>query len=169
MAMANTDQAPTLPKGPSLVLQMAVLLGMTVAAVGLGWVSGVYLNGSGEPAEPAALAGFDQRAPATAEDGHGEEKILSTVVALAPITTNLAAPADVWIRLEASLIFDEPQTQELVESIHQDLLAYIRTVKLHQVEGASGFQHLKADLEERAKVRSGGHVRQFLIRTLLFE
>ncbi|EHK52231.1 flagellar basal body-associated FliL family protein, partial [Allomesorhizobium alhagi] len=63
----------------------------------------------------------------------------------------------------------EPQSPDLIESIHQDLLAYLRTVKLHQVEGASGFQHLKADLEERAKIRSGGHVKQFLIRTLLFE
>jgi flagellar FliL protein len=42
-------------------------------------------------------------------------------------------------------------------------------VKLAQVEGASGFQHLKADLEERAAVRSGGKVRKILIRTLLFE
>ena len=45
----------------------------------------------------------------------------------------------------------------------------MRTVKLHQIEGASGFQHLKADLEERAAIRSDGHVKQVLIRTLLFE
>ena len=45
----------------------------------------------------------------------------------------------------------------------------IRTVKMHEIEGASGFRHLKEDLEERAAIRSDGHVKQVLIRTLLFE
>jgi flagellar FliL protein len=45
----------------------------------------------------------------------------------------------------------------------------MRTVKLPQVEGASGFQHLKEDLEERARIRSGGRVKKILIKTLLFE
>jgi len=45
----------------------------------------------------------------------------------------------------------------------------VRTVKLHQIEGASGYQHLKADLEERAALRSEGHAKQILIRTLLVE
>ena len=163
--MAITEQAQTPPKGPSLLVQMAVLLGMTAAAIVLGWASGIYLNDSSEPAKPAAH-------PTEAHgDGavSGEPVESRVVIPLAPITTNLAAPDAVWIRLEASVVLDEPQSPDLIESIHQDLLAYLRTVKLHQVEGASGFQHLKADLEERAKIRSGGHVKQFLIRTLLFE
>jgi flagellar FliL protein len=163
--MAITEQAPTQSKGPSLLVQIAVLLGMTAAAIVLGWMSGVYLNGSAEPAEPA---------PHQAEshgDGSTDTKAVQSrvVIPLASITTNLAAPEAVWVRLEASVVLDEPQPPELIEAIHQDLLAYLRTVKLHQIEGASGFQHLKADLEERAKIRSGGHVKQFLIRTLLFE
>lgn len=163
--MAITDQAPAQPKGPSLLVQIAVLLGMTAAAIVLGWASGVYLNGSSEPAEPAA-----HRTEAHGAGAADSEPVESRVVIpLAPITTNLAAPEAVWIRLEASVVLNEPQSPELIETIHQDLLAYLRTVKLHQVEGASGFQHLKADLEERAKIRSDGHVKQFLIRTLLFE
>ena len=57
----------------------------------------------------------------------------------------------------------------MAEQIQQDLLAYVRTLKLHQIEGASGYQHLKADLEERAALRSGGHVKQVLVRTMLLE
>ena len=163
--MAITEQAPTPPKGPSLLVQMAVLLGMTAAAIVLGWASGVYLNDSSEPAEPAAHQAETHGAGAA-----DSEPVQSRVVIpLASITTNLAAPEAIWVRLEASVVLDEPQPPELIETIHQDLLAYLRTVKLHQVEGASGFQHLKADLEERAKIRSDGHVKQFLIRTLLFE
>jgi flagellar FliL protein len=40
---------------------------------------------------------------------------------------------------------------------------------MHQVEGASGFLHLKADLQERAAMRGDGHVKDVLIRTLLYE
>jgi flagellar protein FliL len=163
--MAITDQAPTQPKGPSLLVQIAVLLGMTAAAIVLGWASGVYLNGRSEPADPAAHQ--TETHGAGAVDSEPVES--RVVIPLASITTNLAAPEAIWVRLEASVVLDEPQSPELIETIHQDLLAYLRTVKLHQVEGASGFQHLKADLEERAKIRSGGHVKQFLIRTLLFE
>ena len=60
-------------------------------------------------------------------------------------------------------------SEAVAEQIHQDFLAFMRTVKLPQVEGASGFQHLKEDLEERARLRSHGRVGKILIRTLLFE
>lgn len=160
--MAITEQAPTQPKGPSLLVQMAVLLGMTAAAIVLGWASGVYLNDSSEPAANQA----ETHGAGAADSEPAQSRV---VIPLASITTNLAAPEAIWVRLEASVVLDEPQPPELIETIHQDLLAYLRTVKLHQVEGASGFQHLKADLEERAKIRSDGHVKQFLIRTLLFE
>jgi flagellar FliL protein len=163
--MAITEEtAPQPPKGPSMVIQIAVLVAMTAAAIGLGWVSGQYLN-SREPETAAAAE------PGDAPAGHDTPAatVQNTEVLLAPITTNLAAPTETWVRLEAAIVLDEPQPQSLADDIHQDLLAFLRTVKLHQIEGASGFQHLKADLEERAKIRSEGHVKQLLIRTLLFE
>ncbi|NGN44222.1 flagellar basal body-associated FliL family protein [Mesorhizobium sp. CGMCC 1.15528] len=166
--MSVTEIAPSQPKGPSLVIQAVVLLGMTAAAIGLGWVSGQYLYGRESAAKVEVAAGESHEAPAKAEGDHGKAST-GLEVPLPPITTNLAAPSDMWVRMEASVVFDAPQPQSLVDDIHQDLLAFLRTVKVHQIEGASGFQHLKADLEERAKIRSEGHVRQVLIRTLLFE
>jgi len=67
------------------------------------------------------------------------------------------------------VLYDAPQPPAMTDDIHQDILAMVRTLKLHQIEGASGYQHLKADLEERAAIRSGGHAKQILIRTLLLE
>lgn len=166
--MANVEQA--LPrKGPSVVIQIAMLLLMTVAAIGMGWLSGGYLKGAGGPATvPAAENNHGKDATSETSPAHGADAG-STLVNLASITTNLASPADVWIRLDASVMFDTPQPAEVSEQIHQDLLALIRTLKMHQIEGASGYQHLKADLEERAAIRSGGHAKQVLIRTLLLE
>ena len=164
--MANVEQAQP-KKGPSLVIQLAMLLVMTGAAVGMGWVSGGYLKQGEKPAPvPAAPenAGTAQK-PAEA----GKLTTGPTLVQLQPITTNLASPSEVWIRLEASLLYDTPQPPEMTEQIHQDLMAYVRTLKLHQIEGASGYQHLKADLDERAALRSGGHAKQVLVRTMLLE
>jgi flagellar FliL protein len=166
--MANVEQA--LPsKGPSVVIQVAILLLMTGAAIGMGWMSGGYLKGAEGPTPvPAAENnhGKDAKSETSAAHGVGGG---ATLVELASITTNLASPADVWIRLDASVVFDTPQPAEVSEQIHQDLLALVRTLKMHQIEGASGYQHLKADLEERAAIRSGGHAKQILIRTLLLE
>ena len=165
--MASVEQIEP-KKGPSLVIQLAMLLAVTAAAIGMGWMSGGYLKGVGGPATvPAApenQANAEQPAAA-----HEQPDAGPLLVALAPITTNLAAPADVWIRLEASVLYDVPQATTVSDDIHQDLLALVRTLKMHQIEGASGYQHLKADLEERAAIRSGGHAKQVLIRTLLLE
>lgn len=152
-------------RGPSTTIQIAVLLVLTLMAAGVGWLSGGFLNGGAGPAaQPSA-------AQASGEPGTGEQApTVANIVDLAPITTNLAVPETVWIRLELSLVFDQPpQDPLLADAIQQDILAYLRTVKLMQVQGASGYQHLKSDLVERAGIRSKGLVEDVLIRTMLFE
>jgi len=164
--VANVEQLQP-RKGPSLVVQGAMLIVVTVAAIGMGWLSGGYLKGVGGPESvPVAPENEGKTAQPAAEHQPGTGP---TLVALAPITTNIASPADTWIRMEVSVVYDAPQPPAMAEDIHQDLLAYVRTVKMHQIEGASGYQHLKADLEERASIRSQGHAKQVLIRTLLLE
>lgn len=169
--MANAEQVQP-SKGPSLAIQIAMLMAVTVAAIGMGWMSGGYLKAAQGPdvVPPATATEAKHTEGEKAEGGsaHGAPGGL-TLVALAPITTNLASPADMWIRLEVSVVYDAPQPPALAEQIQQDLMAYVRTLKMHQIEGASGYQHLKADLEERAAIRGGGHVKQILIRTLLLE
>lgn len=184
--MAVTETTPAPKAGPSFIIQIAVLLVMTVAAIGIGWFSGSYLNSTtpqgAKAEESAAAATHGEAAGGHGEssghgddksEGHGEEAEGSgnpLVLNLATITTNLAAPSDTWLRLELSVVLDQPSEDPmLADTIHQDLLAFMRTVKMHQIEGASGFQHLKADLAERAAIRTDGHVKAVLIRTLLFE
>jgi flagellar FliL protein len=192
-AAATADSAAPVKAGPSMIVQLGVLLVMTGAAIGIGYVSGGYLNPGGPPA--AATAPASHAAPADGKatpeaghgagadaghgapaDAHGEAAAASVspehpmIIPLAPITTNLAAPDQVWIRMEVSILLEAaPEQADLADVIHQDILAYVRTVKMHQVESASGFQHLKADLEDIASVRSQGKVKHVLIRTLLFE
>ena len=140
------------------------------AAAGMGWVSGGFLTGGKSDSHAAADKGHGDAKGAADKAGHGDGAPVSeTVIALPAITTNIASPRDVWARMEVSIVLDEPQPADLPGIILQDLLAYVRTVKMHEIEGASGFRHLKQNLEERAAIRSDGHVKQVLIRTLLFE
>ena len=96
----------------------------------------------------------------------------STIVDLPPIVTNLGSPQDTWVRLEGSIIFDPktlPHPEAVAGQIGDDVLAYLRTVSLHQLEGPIGLENIRQDLDERAAIRSGGKVHAFVIRTLVVQ
>lgn len=154
-------------KGPGLVIQLAVLLVLTVAAAGAGWFFGGMLGAIPEPEQAAPQGTATEHSKADVNNSYAEANL--RIFPLETITTNLSDPTDIWVRLELALVFGERPDAELAEIVHQDILAYLRTVKARQIEGPSGFQHLRSDLDERARIRSDGKVRQVLIRTMLFE
>ena len=190
--MATDAMDGTQKKGPSTVIQAVVLLVLTIAAAAGGWFSGVRLQtgtGGDVPADTVKIqvdplpgsVEAEQAAQANptgssgggqdgvARDENGNIILIPRLVPLEPVTTNLAAPRDIWVRMELAIVFSAPPPPQLVRTIHEDILAYMRTVTLQQVQGASGFRHLKTDLEERARIRSDGLATQLMIRTLLFE
>jgi flagellar protein FliL len=121
-----------------------------------------------EALRPTAAPGLDKPAEAPAA-APGE---ISMIVDLPPIVTNLGAPGDTWVRLEGSIIFDPktlPHPEAVAGQIGDDVLAYLRTVSLRQLEGPVGLQNIRQDLNERAATRSGGKVRAFVIRTLVVQ
>jgi flagellar FliL protein len=162
--MAAAEETPQ-KTGPSLLIQVAVLLVLTAAAIGAGWLAGQHLNSSQRGSAAAHDAGKEENTEEAAPGAVAQ----GSLYALPAVTTNLAGTGDTWVRMELVLVFDGAADSAIAEFVHQDVLAYLRTIKLRQVEGASGFQHLKSDLEERAQVRTGGKVKSILIRTLLFE
>lgn len=166
MAAATTTATPR--QGPSLVVQLMLLVLLTGAALGTGWLTGTLLTGNETPVKGS---GQQIDADRTYDDIPGSDGAAEGlhIFRMETITTNLADPTDVWARMELALVFNETPDPVLAERIHQDFLAYLRTVKARQIAGASGFQHLKTDLEERARIRSDGRVKQILVRTLLFE
>ena len=115
--MATVDQAIPAKSGPSMIVQIAVLLVMTGAAIGIGWFSGSYLNGTvshdaaAAESEPAKVDahGVEAGGHGDAKGEHGEEKKAGNplLLDLPPIMTSIAAPSDIWLRVELSVIFDE--------------------------------------------------------------
>ena len=151
--LAPARPAPKGVKGSLTEIALVVLIG---AAIGAAFEA--------TRAGPATAANPDPAAAQLAEP--------SSVYDLPPIVTNLAAPQDTWIRLEASIVFDPkvlPRPEAAAAQIGDDTLAYLRTLTLKQLEGPVRLENLRQDLDERAATRTGGKTREFVIRTLVVQ
>ena len=121
-----------LPKGAAARNSRRGSLIELAIVVALGACAGAAFEASRRAAPP----GTDKLAQASA----GAPAQPSTIVDLPPIVTNLGAPQDTWVRLEGSIIFDPkpPHPDAVAGQIGDDILAYLRTVSLRQLEGRSG-------------------------------
>jgi len=174
--MADEEQG-TEKKKSSPVITIAVIAVLSLLAGGGGWLVGNML--APPPTEEVAKA---EPAAAAAEGGHGGggkgaegqevphiSSLANGIVLLDPITSNLAYPSDNRVRLEVALMFKDAPDVALAEEIHQDIMAYMRTVSLQQVQGPRGFQYLRDDLQERVDLRSEGRVTNVMFRTFVIE
>jgi|SRR5581483_6873344 len=163
---AMEPKAPSVPQRAfsplSLVVEMAFL---TCFAIGAGGLFGMLVLGGERSASSA---------PAPVEATHAKKPRqveAATLRSLPAIVTNLAGPQRTWIRLEASIVMGDPSADAnaIAASIAEDVVAYLRTVPLAQIEGPSGFLHLREDLNDRARVRSAGKARELVIQSLVIE
>lgn len=168
----NEDQEEEQGKKKSgLIVTIVVVLMLSGLAGGGGWVVGGMIAPQVAVEEEAAV----EADPSGEEGAEGEKdeevenKPRENVVPLDPITTNLSYPSESWIRIEVSLVFGGPPDLALADQIHQDVLSYLRTVSLQQIDGPRGFQYLRDDLRERVRLRSEGRVNDILFRTFVIE
>ena len=168
--MADEEQ-PVTEKKQSPVAVAAIMAVLTLLAGGGGWFVGMLV--APPPAEEAAALPAADGHGGEAKDGGDGIAPISTeangIVLLDPITSNLAYPSENRVRLEVALMFKGQPDVVLAEEIHQDILAYMRTVSLQQVQGPRGFQYLREDLEERVDLRSEGRVTSVMFRTFVIE
>jgi flagellar FliL protein len=163
-AIAAEAPAAAEPKKASSVSLVVELAFLTCFAVGAGGLFGMLaLGDAGKPAakpEPAA-----QQAPKTR---HGEAAALKPLPA---IVTNLAGPQQMWIRLEALMVVGDgaADSTALGAAIAEDIVAFLRTVPMAQIEGPSGFLHLREDLNDRARIRSAGKVKELVVQSMVLE
>jgi flagellar FliL protein len=138
----------------------------TALGVAAGGFMGLQLGAKVESSNPGAA---EQCSSQTAK---GLYAASATVKPLPAIVTNLASPEGTWIRLEAALLLDPDQAAQagaLTAQIAEDLVAFLRTVSLAHIQGPSGFQHLREDLNDRVRVRSAGKVRDLVINSMIVE
>jgi flagellar FliL protein len=153
------DDAANGKKKPSAIVTIAIVAVLSLVAAGGGWMLG------------GAVAPHESPEPHLAAEGDKEkdDEAVTRVVDLQPITTNLGYPSENWVRLEVALLYAEEPDEALSEAIHQDILGYLRTVSLQQIEGPRGFQYLREDLMERVALRGEGKVANLMVRTFVIE
>ncbi len=138
----------------------------TAIAVGTGGMLGVYLLSTVEQAVDQKVR--DEQAKAAPALTYAGDLSLRSV---GSGVTNLAEPAESWIRVESSVVLKGavPNAEVALAEIRADLLAYLRTLSMAQIEGASGLQHLREDLNERVALRSKGSVRELIVESLVVQ
>ena len=162
--MADTTNTAPKKGGKGWIGALALV---TLVAVGTGGALGVYLLSSVE--KSVDLKKRDEQDKAVKVLTYTGDLALRSV---GSVVTNLAETGNGWVRLESSIVFKAgslPNPDVTLAEIRADVVAYLRTVSLAQIEGASGLQHLREDLNERASLRSQGLVRELIVETLVVQ
>ncbi|MDB5596829.1 MAG: flagellar basal body-associated protein FliL [Hyphomicrobiales bacterium] len=195
-AEKSTGAKSSAGQGKGGALLPLVLL--TLLAAGAGAAHGLQMfdvfRGAQKPAgdDVAATATAGHGVPPKAEGGHGAPaagghggsappaavaaavKLPSKIVIrdLPPVVTNVAMPAESWVRLEASIVYDQadlPNPDVLITEISGDMLAFLRSVSLREIQGSEGLMFLRQDLKERIALRADRKIRDFVIQTLVVQ
>lgn len=103
------------------------------------------------------------------KDGKDPKNIGPRFVTFPAIVTNLMQPEKVWIRIEASAVMEGENVDKLTGQIVEDIVAYFKTCTLEQIQGGSGYQYMREDLNERVRVRGQGKVRDFVLQSFIVE
>jgi len=166
------DKAAPAKKGGgvmSTILAMVIITGLGVGAGGLFGIQAAQKIGP--HAKPAAPAPAHDAHADSGKDNHKDKdkKKGPQLVSLPNMVTNLASPEKVWIRIEAAAVMESEEPERLAAQLAEDIVAYLRTVTLDQVQGGSGYQYLKEDLDERVRLRGKGKVRDLIVQSFIVE
>lgn len=152
-------------KKSSLVATLVAFVFVTALAAAGGMLLGPQIADAGR-------ATIQEGVPAPAGRAPRQQRLDSATLApLSPIVVSLAGSEKIWIRLEASIVLEgRPSDAPLLAAkVGEDILAFLKTVTLAQIEGASGFMFLRDDLNDRVRLRSDGKIRELVIRTFAIE
>lgn len=156
----------------SIVLAMVIITGLGVGAGGLFGIQAAQKigpNAKPAPPPPAHDAHAADHKDDKDKNKDKEKKKGPQLVALPNMVTNLASPEKVWIRIEASAMIESENPEKLAAQLAEDIVAYLRTMTLEQVQGASGYNYMKEDLDERARLRGQGKVRDLVLQSFIVE
>jgi flagellar FliL protein len=164
--MAAKDDKTGAKKGGGKGWILALAL-TSLVAIGTGGGLGMYLLSTVEKAVDVKKKDEDDKAVKVLKYT-GDVALRSVGV----VVTNLADSNDAWVRLESSVVFKTgsvPNPDVALAEIRSDIVAYLRTVSLKQLEGASGLLHLREDLNERVALRTKGQVRELIVEMLVVQ
>lgn len=182
--MAKQDGTAQKSGGLKVVILAAVVVGVLGLGMGFSVTSVLLQTGEvvatsktatklEEAAKDASQASIDAPDTETSEAESIEEPLGEyDVVPLQPIVTNLAGSNNVWIRMESSVLFKrngEVKPEILASQLSQHILAYLRTLRMSDLQGAGALPAISQDLNEIVGTVSEGRAKGVLVSGLVFE
>lgn len=150
---------------PDMGLFVTILI-MTLLAAGIGAFVGMQL------VNQTRHIVLEEKREREAPPVHALYDSPSEIVAIKPIIVNLAGVEKAFVRVQGSIVFSEAameQSKILVSQVESDIAAYLRTLKVSDLEGATGLQNLREDLNQRAKIRADDSIREFILETMVIQ
>jgi flagellar FliL protein len=127
-----------------------------------------YLGGVGDPASPAKAAaeGAESSAPSA---GRFPNDALE--IQVPAIIVQLKGEPKTNVRLDLSIIaaHGTAESGTLKSEIREDVIAFLEGLNVADIQGVRGFQNLREQLDDRAKIRGRGAVLGLLIGGLILE
>lgn len=145
---------------------MAVAIAVLIGIAG-GGAFGYFVAPAGT--QPATSSAVAEAEPPTPLPGRFPDDALE--LPLAPIIVELATEPRTRVRLDLSLIaaHGTPEGSALKSEVREDVIAFLKGLSLADIQGVRGFQNLREQLDDRAKIRGRGAILGLLIGGLVLE
>jgi flagellar protein FliL len=138
-----------------------------VLGIGIGGAFGYFAvpDGSGPSIQPASESVASPKPSAGRFPDDALEVELPSVIA------NLETEPKTKVRLDVSIIVAHgtPETTTLKGEVKEDVIAYLKGLTVADIQGVRGFQNLREQLDDRARIRGRGAILGLLIGGLLLE
>jgi flagellar protein FliL len=123
-------------------------------------------DGSAPAPPPASESAEPQAAPSP---GRFPNDALE--VEIPSVIAELATDQKTRVRLDVSIIVAHgtPETTTLKGEVKEDVIAYLKGLTPADIQGVRGFQNLREQLDDRARIRGRGAILGLLIGGLLLE
>jgi flagellar FliL protein len=141
---------------------VAILVGAGGGAA-LGYF--VIPDGAATPAKQVSEVS-EARGPAT---GRFPNDALE--IPIPPVIVDLISEPRTKVRLDLSIIaaHGTPETGSLKNEVREDVIAFLKGSSVNDIQGVRGFQNLREQLDDRAKIRGRGAILGLLIGGLVLE
>jgi flagellar protein FliL len=150
------------------VFVKAALVALLLGAVG-GGAFGYFVMPSGSATAAKEVPEAGEPKASSSPTGRFPNDALE--IQIPSIIVDLDGEPRKKIRLDLSLIaaHGTSQTGTLKNEVREDVIAYLKGLKMADIQGVRGFQNLREQLDDRAKIRGRGAILGLLIGGLVIE
>ncbi len=165
--MANDKSKNDTPTGGGAAGFVMSILLAAVLGIGGGGAFGYFAMPDASAPSPEPKT----KSVAKAEPVPGRFPSDAIELTVPSVITDLDTDPKMRARLDVSIIVAHgtPQSTTLIGEVREDMIAYLKGLTVADIQGVRGFQNLREQLDDRARVRGRGTILGLLIGGLVLE